>query len=107
MPQPDEFSDNELALLDAVRTLYDIVIGAGTTTYAQADGLLEMHQQRWEHRGRPKAATMLALIRRLATDPDHRLQLAAAALAMGKQYFSYTAVAGKFYQSLTSRTNCN
>src|SRR5678815_4074515 len=34
MPQPDEFSDNELALLDAVRTLYDIVIGAGTTTYA-------------------------------------------------------------------------
>jgi hypothetical protein len=70
MPQPDEFSDNELALLDAVRTLYDIVIGAGATTYAQADGLLEMHQQRWEHRGRPKAATMLALIRRLATDPD-------------------------------------
>jgi hypothetical protein len=66
----DGFSETDLALLDAVRSLYDIIIEAGVTTHAHVDALLEVHEKRWTKKALPRAATMIALLRKLSTEPD-------------------------------------
>jgi glycosyltransferase involved in cell wall biosynthesis len=46
-------------------------------------------------------------VTRLVTDPDHRLQLAAAAIEKGRQYFSHATVTEKFNQSIRKQIATN
>lgn len=69
---PDEMSEGEIALLDAARTLFDIVLAARLTTHATADKMLGLHQQRWTKEGKLKAAGMIGMLRALSTSPDAR-----------------------------------
>lgn len=66
----DDLTESEMAMIDAVRTLYDLVIGKRLISREDADRLLELHQRRWVKQTKPRAAGILGVLRAVATHPD-------------------------------------
>lgn len=67
--EPDKLSEREVALIDAIRSLADIMLAANIAPVSAFDRLFAHHRDGYLAKGLVQAAGTMEIIRRLATDP--------------------------------------
>lgn len=69
---PANLTESDLAMIDAVRVVYDLLLGAQVLNAVALDDLLATRQKGWEQQGKHHTAAVLAMLRSLSTDQDAR-----------------------------------
>ena len=69
-PLGEDITESEAAMLDAVRTLYDLLIAKRVIKPKRADDLLRLRQERYAKEDKLRAAGILGLLRALSTSED-------------------------------------
>lgn len=70
MAEPDaELSETDLALVDSLALLFDLLIAGKDDVARMIAGLLDARIRHWEQRAKPKTAAILAMMKHQATDP--------------------------------------
>jgi len=73
MSEPTEpLNESDLALIDALTALTDLLIGAGALKVESVQNVVQPRIQMWEQKGKLKTATILGLWRAMTTDPEFR-----------------------------------
>lgn len=68
MSEPDDgmLRDSEIALMDALKTVFELLLSAGVTP-AQIDKLLASSQERYSQQYQPRAIAVMGLLRKFVT----------------------------------------
>jgi hypothetical protein len=64
-----ELSETDLALIDSLTLLFDLLIGGKDDVAQLIAGLLDARIRHWEQKGKPKTAAVLAMMKRQSTEP--------------------------------------
>lgn len=67
-----ELSKSDLALIDALTVLTDLLIDQGVLKEAALKAAVQSRYETWVQKGKPQTASILELWRQLATDPEFR-----------------------------------
>jgi hypothetical protein len=62
-------SESDIAIIDALGILFHIAIGGRDAAGRQVAGAFDTRIQHWKKASKPKAAAIMGLMKRLATDP--------------------------------------
>jgi hypothetical protein len=69
--QDDDFlRDSEIALMDAIKTIFEILIAKKVTTPEAIDKMLETQSKTYEGGNMDRALFVMGELRRVATDPQ-------------------------------------